>query len=123
MDPIHLSEKRKILMKNQRGFTLVEMLIVLMIISVLLLVSLPNIAKNNKVVDSKGCEALIKLAEAQVQAYKIEKNSLPTSIDELVSEEYIQQGSCPGGELLILNLDGTVTTTDTLGVTDDPTAP
>ncbi|KPD01109.1 ComG operon protein 3 precursor [Geobacillus sp. BCO2] len=42
---------------NQKGFTLIEMLIVMMVISVLLLIAIPNITKHNSMINSKGCEA------------------------------------------------------------------
>ncbi|WP_152908487.1 prepilin-type N-terminal cleavage/methylation domain-containing protein, partial [Geobacillus stearothermophilus] len=44
---------------NQKGFTLIEMLIVLMVISVLLLIAIPNIAKHNSMINEKGCEAFL----------------------------------------------------------------
>lgn len=98
-------------MKTQKGFTLIEMLVVLMIISTLILITIPNIAKNNKLVEDKGCEALRELAEAQVQAYKIEYHNFPDTIDTLVTEGYLKQDTCPGGEPLVLQEDGTVIVT------------
>lgn len=95
-------------MSKERGFTLVEMLIVLMIISTLLIISIPNIATNNQMVQNKGCDALIKLAETQAQAYKIENSSLPADLDTLVAENYLEQTTCPGGIELELLSDGTV---------------
>lgn len=46
---------------NQKGFTLIEMLIVLMVISVLLLIAIPNIAKHNSMINEKGCEAFLNI--------------------------------------------------------------
>lgn len=46
---------------NQKGFTLIEMLIVLLIISVLILITVPNLTKHNDTVDEKGCEHIKKL--------------------------------------------------------------
>lgn len=94
--------------QNQHGFTLVEMLVVLMIISTLLLITIPNIATNNQMVQEKGCEAMVKLAESQVQAYRIEYGQLPTTITELVENNYLEQDTCPGGDQLELLPDGSV---------------
>lgn len=94
--------------KNEHGFTLVEMLIVLMIISTLLIIAIPNIASNNNMVQEKGCKALIKLAETQAQAYKIENGTLPADLEILVTDNYLEQSSCPGGEALEILSDGTV---------------
>lgn len=88
-------------MNNEKGFTLIEMLIVLLIISVLLIITIPNLSENNEMVNKKGCEALVKLAEAQVQAYKLDNGSLPTSLNELVTAGYLEQQNCPSGGVLV----------------------
>lgn len=94
-------------MKNQKGFTLIEMMIVLMIISTLLLITIPNVTKNNSVVKEKGCDALVKLIEAQVQAYEIEKGTAPSNLEALKSEGYIETYTCPGGGVITM-ADGVV---------------
>jgi len=48
---------------KEKGFTLIEMLIVLAIISILLLVTIPNITRHNTVINNKGCEALINIID------------------------------------------------------------
>lgn len=80
-------------LKLQKGFTLIEMLIVLMIISILLLIAVPNMSKNTKVANEKGCDATIDLLQAQVGVYTVEVGSPPASIDDL--EEYASNLSCP----------------------------
>lgn len=75
-------------MKNEKGFTLLEMLLVMVVISVLLLLIIPNVIKQRSSVQGKGCDAYVKSVEAQVQAYQLEKNKIPT-VDELVKEKYI----------------------------------
>ncbi|MFG6114354.1 competence type IV pilus major pilin ComGC [Halobacillus sp. MO56] len=97
--------------KNEKGFTLIEMLVVLLIISVLLIITIPNIAENNQMVREKGCEALVKLAEAQVQAYYINEGEMPTLISDLETNGYITQTTCPNGETLTLTSEGKVTST------------
>lgn len=46
-------------LRNQKGFTLIEMMIVLLIISVLILVAIPNVTKHSKSIDTKGCDAYL----------------------------------------------------------------
>ena len=48
------------LLKNQRGFTLIEMLIVMLIITVLIAIAIPNVTKQSSAVDEK-CRLGIKL--------------------------------------------------------------
>lgn len=89
-------------MKNENGFTLIEMLIVLLVISILLVITIPNLAKHNETIRNKGCEALIVTAQAQVESYYIEYTSYPT-IDQLITDGYIKEASCPNGEVLTID--------------------
>ncbi|CAM3805241.1 competence type IV pilus major pilin ComGC [Mesobacillus zeae] len=98
-------------MKKEQGFTLIEMMIVLLVISVLLIITVPNITKHNSNINTKGCQAYIKMVEAQVQAFQIDKKRLPASIDELKTEGYLRDGSasCPGGNNISISATGEVT--------------
>ncbi|KYD29949.1 hypothetical protein B4113_1184 [Geobacillus sp. B4113_201601] len=46
---------------KEKGFTLIEMLIVMAVISVLLLIAIPNMTKHNSMIQSKGCEAFLNI--------------------------------------------------------------
>lgn len=97
-------------MKNQKGFTLIEMMIVLLVISVLLIITVPNISMHSSNINSKGCDAYVKTVEAQIQAYKIDKNKIPT-FAELEAEGYLKsaEGKCPDGSVLQISSEGAVT--------------
>ncbi|WP_430733258.1 competence type IV pilus major pilin ComGC [Candidatus Enterococcus ikei] len=82
-----IKKKKKI---NYSGFTLLEMLVVLLIISVLVLLFVPNLSKHKEGVDKKGNEAIVKIVETQIDLYIMEKNQTPT-MDQLVKEQYITQ--------------------------------
>ncbi|MDM5315926.1 competence type IV pilus major pilin ComGC [Fictibacillus sp. b24] len=94
-------------MKNEQGFTLIEMMIVLLIISVLMLIALPSMTKNNSLVKSLGCEATIDLVQGQVGAYEAEKNVLPT-IEDLFDNKYIDTKVCPDKRPLVIDSEGIV---------------
>lgn len=81
--------KKKIDWRDERGFTLVEMLIVLLVVSVLLLLTIPNIVSQSKSINDKGCEAFISMVQGQVQSYQLDKNSIP-SVADLVSGSYLK---------------------------------
>lgn len=93
---------------KESGFTLIEMLIVLLVISVLLIITIPNVTKNNSTINTKGCEAFVRMVEAQVQAFEMDQNRLPSNIDELKEEKYLTQTSCPNGEKVTIGADGSV---------------
>lgn len=96
-------------MKNQKGFTLIEMMIVLLVISVLLIITVPNISSHSSNINKKGCEAYMKMVEAQVQAYKIDKKVIPT-FSQLHSDGYLKSSdaACPDGTLIEITIDGSV---------------
>jgi competence protein ComGC len=95
--------------KNEKGFTLIEMLIVMLVISVLLIITIPNVAKHNSNINNKGCDAYVKMVEAQVQAYQMEKNKVPTLAD-LQTEDYLKANAgCPNGKGVAIDAEGNVT--------------
>ena len=69
---------KKLIMKlkeaKTKAFTLVEMLIVLLIISVLLLLFVPNLTKLKNAVNDKGKAAVVKVVESQAELYSLDKN-------------------------------------------------
>ena len=62
--------------KNQKGFTLVEMLIVLLVVSILLLITIPNVTKHNSVIKDKGCDALVNIIDTINMHKKTKKRAL-----------------------------------------------
>lgn len=98
--------------KNDRGFTLIEMLIVLLVITVLIVLIIPNLSGRTEHIYSKGCEALKATVQAQVDAYHLEKKHYPASLNTLVTDEYLsaEQTSCQNDEELVYDSStGTVT--------------
>lgn len=95
--------------KQQAGFTLIEMLIVLLIISVLILITIPNVTKHFATVDEKGCKAYISMVQGQVEAYRVDFMTYPT-IENLVEKGYLKKGetTCPNKEEIMITNDGEV---------------
>ncbi|KIL48514.1 hypothetical protein KP77_23010 [Jeotgalibacillus alimentarius] len=98
-------------LKNNQAFTLIEMVIVLLVISVLLIVSLPNISSQSKEINSKGCEAFEQMVQAQVESFRMSEKKLPADISELQTGGYLNQHetTCPDGRELTIGADGHVT--------------
>lgn len=94
---------------EQHAFTLLEMMIVLLVISVLLIITIPNITKHNGNINKKGCEAFVKMVQAQVQAYEIEHKKPPVDVKALVDEKYLNENetTCPNGDAIVI-LNGKV---------------
>ena len=74
-------------MLNKKGFSLVELMIVVVIMGILIAVAIPlygNITKNAK---NKACAHNIDTIENSAAIYMTEKGSAPTSLDQLTFED------------------------------------
>ena len=91
------------LLKNKKGFTLLEMLMVMFIIAVLLLLTIPNITKHKEKVDERGCDTYSDTVQTQVSAYEMVEGKLPGSIQQLVTDGYIPSATCSDGTNLTLS--------------------
>jgi len=85
----------------------IEMMIVLSIISILLLIVIPNMTKSHEVASSKSCQTTVKLLQSQVAAYQADTGHLPQSLNDLKKDGYVENVTCPGASLS-LNSDGEV---------------
>lgn len=83
-------EKRRIRNKY-KGFTLIEMLIVLFVIAVLMVLFVPNLVKQTTHINEQGDAALTKVIETQSEMYYLDKNTRPESLDQLFTEGYISK--------------------------------
>lgn len=99
--------------KNQKGFTLIEMLIVMLIITVLIAIAIPNVSKQTTAVDEKGCKAFVQMVQGQVESYRMDEKTIPT-ITDLVSEGYLKSGetTCPNGDVVNISVDGIVSSSE-----------
>ncbi|SES83421.1 competence protein ComGC [Oceanobacillus limi] len=88
------------MLTNNKGFTLIEMLIVLMIISVLIILIIPNLAEKSQQVSDKGCNALVSVVQTQVDAYHLENGEYPANLNTLKTDKYItaDQMTCQNGK-------------------------
>ena len=70
--------------------SLIEMLVVLLIISILLLLFVPNLSKQKDSVKETGNAAVVKVVDSQAELYEM-KNNKTASLAALVSEGQITQ--------------------------------
>lgn len=95
----------KKIFRQDEGFTLIEMLLVLLVISVLIIVIIPNIARQSDNVQNTGCTAQIKMVQGQIEAYKLQNGKTPASITDLVPEFLKEnQTKCKNGKSI--NISG-----------------
>ncbi|WP_105158508.1 competence type IV pilus major pilin ComGC [Streptococcus suis] len=81
---------KNLLKLKKKAFTLVEMLVVLGIISLLLLLFVPNLSKQKAAVQEKGNAAVVKVVESQMELYELEHDKEATVAD-LQADGYITE--------------------------------
>lgn len=98
------------ILKAQKGFTLIEMLIVLLIITVLIAIAIPNVTKQTSAIDVKGCKAFVQMVQGQVESYRMDEKAIPTVAD-LVTGGYLKENetACPNGDTIGISAEGIVT--------------
>lgn len=86
----------------KKGFTLLEMVLVMSAIVVIFLLTIPNIAKTLFIVNDKGCDAQIKVVDAAILQYRLQFDVIPGSIHELVQEGFLSssQLKCSNGKAI-----------------------
>ena len=87
---------------KSKGFTLLEMIVVVMIVAVLFLLTIPNISGVISLVDDKACDALTKVVDTASIQYKFKYGQLPNSVRDLVSAGFIseEQMTCSNGNTI-----------------------
>lgn len=91
--------------RMQKGFTLLEMIVVVLIISVLFLLTVPNIKDTISIVNSRGCKALEKVADSAIVEYKMKYDEYPSSVGDLVNAGLLteDQTTCDGSKTLTIS--------------------
>lgn len=93
------------MLKNEKGFTLIEMLVVMMIITVLLLLIIPNLTSQSENIDEKGCDALVAVVQAQTDAYYFEVGNYPSDVGALSAAGYLNENQTTCGDKTTINID------------------
>ncbi|MGF3067199.1 competence type IV pilus major pilin ComGC [Facklamia sp. P12950] len=80
------------ILKSKRAFTLIEMLIVLIIVSLLMAIIIPNVSGQKDRIDQQAVENITEIVETQADAYYlVEDTQEPLNLETLVAEGYLTQ--------------------------------
>jgi competence protein ComGC len=90
-------------MKRQ-GFTMVEMMIVMLIIALLFMLTVPNVAQVLSIVQKKGCDAQLSVVDAAILQYFMMHDAYPQTLNQLLEEDLIshEQQTCQNGQSIII---------------------
>jgi competence protein ComGC len=85
---------------NSKGFTMLEMMIVILVVALLFLLTVPNINHVMGIVQKKGCEAQLSVVDAAILQYFMEYNAYPSSVNQLIAEDLMsdEQKACQNGK-------------------------
>lgn len=81
--------------RKQEGFTLVELMVVVLIIGILVAIAIPIFNNASQSAKEKTCAANIRTINGAVQQYAATNESAPTSIDDLIPAYIQEMPTCP----------------------------
>jgi type II secretion system protein G len=87
-------------MRSQKGFTLVELLVVVLILGALAAIAIPRISQSAENAKINACRTNVNLINSQIELYRANNGEWPSNLNDLVSaSEYFPDGlpECPFG--------------------------
>lgn len=93
-----------------KGFTLIEMVVVVAVIGALFLLTIPNVTQVLDTLLQKGCEAQLKVIDTALIEYRLMFDEEALSIEDLVDGELVSEAQTQCNGSLIVIEDGKATT-------------
>lgn len=96
--------------RNQKGFTLIELMVVILIIGILVAIAVPLYTKSQARAQESACKANLRTLMGSIAQYAAENGKNPDSLDQLVPDYLKSLPRCPaGGNYTYDKTKGTVT--------------
>ncbi len=92
-----------------KGFTLIEMVVVVAVIGALFLLTIPNVSLVLDLFLEKGCQAQLKVIDTALIEYRLMQDEEAQSIEDLVDAELISEAQTTCQTQLISIEDGKAT--------------
>jgi len=82
--------------RNQKGFTLVELMVVVLIIAILVAIAIPLYTKSQENAQRSACKANLRTLMGSIAQYMSENGEYPTGLETLAGGGYIKSvPTCP----------------------------
>ena len=90
----------RLVKKVRRGFTLVEIMIVVLIIGILLAIAIPNFVRARNTSRGKACQANLKQIDSATEQYLMDNRTTTYPALSALSPNYLKTApSCPSDEM------------------------
>lgn len=76
--------------QSKQGFSLIEMIVVIVIVSYFLLTSIPNVNHILNIAATKSCDAQVNVVNAALLQYHLENNIFPMRLEDLVAHGSVE---------------------------------
>src|SRR3989304_6597432 len=83
------------LFREQHGFNLTELMIVIAIIAILVVIAIPIYSTSRAAVKNKACKGNLRTMDGAIQAYHSDKDLWPNDISDLVPDFIQSLAACP----------------------------
>ena len=93
-------------MRNKKGLTLMELLIVVLILGVLTAIAVPRISQSTTTARINACNTNVDILNSQIEMYNADTGAYPVSLATVNSDpNYFPDGAvvCPSGGTLTMS--------------------
>jgi prepilin-type N-terminal cleavage/methylation domain-containing protein len=88
-------------MRSNKGFTLVELLVVVLILGALAAIAIPRISQSAESAKINACKTNVDLINSQIELYYANEGEWPEDLDDIINDtDYFPDGppECPFGK-------------------------
>ena len=83
------------MIRNEKGFTLIELMVVVLIIGILVAIAVPVFVNTSNNAKTRSCQANLRTLDGAIQTYGADAQTDPSALSDLVPTYLKKVPSCP----------------------------